>query len=104
MPSRSSLVAVCLAAVAFAEGETMCTIDRAVAALEDAAQFRPDCLPAKFGSTGEKVAGDLVLAEPFDGCTAKAEGSLAGRVVLATRGVCGFAAKAENAQKAGDPS
>jgi hypothetical protein len=64
--------------------------------------LKPDCLPAAFGSIELKTQGDLVLAEPFDGCSLASPDSVKGKIVFATRGSCGFVTKAEQAQHAGD--
>jgi hypothetical protein len=93
-PSGIVFAAFCLAAAAGLQQESACTIGLPT-------QIRPECLAAKFGDISLKVKGDLVFAEPFDGCTAQSEGALEGKILFAGRGVCGFAAKAENAQKAG---
>jgi extracellular elastinolytic metalloproteinase len=59
-------------------------------------------LPAAFGVplTKTGITGDVVVAEPADGCTAITS-AVAGRIALIDRGTCEFGTKALNAQRAG---
>ena len=59
-------------------------------------------LPAAFGAqlTKTGITGDVVVAEPADGCTA-ITAPVAGKIALIDRGTCEFGTKVLNAQRAG---
>ena len=59
-------------------------------------------LPAAFGAqlTKTGITGDVVVAEPADGCTAITS-PVAGKIALIDRGTCEFGTKVLNAQRAG---
>lgn len=62
---------------------------------------RYNAAPAAFGAQLTKTGftGDVVVAEPADGCTAITS-AVAGKIAVIDRGVCEFGLKALNAQKA----
>ena len=59
-------------------------------------------LPAAFGAqlTKTGITGDVVVAEPANGCTAITS-PVAGKIALIDRGTCEFGTKVLNAQRAG---